>query len=425
MIGQLRTAGPAILGSLGTAVATQGFVLVTGILAARLLGPTDRGHLALVWTVTLMLTQLGTLGLPLAVTYEIAGARATANSLLRDIGGSVRRQIAWVTILHAIIVGGLVATTRTPVVAACLSIAVIPASFVQTFVIAALQGSQRFREYNWLRLVSVAVYAAVLTILAAVGAANLTTVTAAWVAGWLVAGMVTALAAKRVFIQDLASSMVAAASTKQLRRFGLRGLFGWVSPTETLRIDQLAVGLILSATSLGLYVAALAFTNLPRFLAQAVGNVAYPRVAAEPDSTLQRRLIWRYTALGTAIGSAVCGALAVAAAPLVHLAFGAAFAEAVGPMRILLFATALLCARRVLSEAMRGGGFVGATSRAELVSWLSLIPSLPIFGLTYGLNGVALVLCGAYSLSLGTLVWSMIGARYNGRRRPLCPIGSE
>ena len=65
MIRQLRSrSGQAILGSLCSAVAIQGLVLVTGVLAARVLGPIDRGHLALIWTVALVLAQFGTLGLP-------------------------------------------------------------------------------------------------------------------------------------------------------------------------------------------------------------------------------------------------------------------------------------------------------------------------------------------------------------------------
>ncbi|MDQ3067885.1 MAG: oligosaccharide flippase family protein, partial [Actinomycetota bacterium] len=220
------------------------------------------------------------------------------------------------------------------------------------------------------------------------------------------------LTARRVFGDDVPSGDGAAtASEAALRRFGLRGLLGWVSPTETLRVDQLVVGLVLSAYDLGLYVAALAFTNLPRFLAQAVGNVAYPRVAVERNFAAQRRQMWRYVAFGTAVSTVVAGLLAAAADPLVRLAFGDAFGGAVGPLRLLLLATVTLCARRVLSEAMRGAGFAGATSRAEIASWLSLVPTLPLLGLEYGLDGVALALCSAYLLSLFTLLWVMAASR--------------
>lgn len=420
MIGRPRGAGGrAVLGGLGYAVAHQSVLLVTGILAARLLGPIDRGHLALIWTITLVVTQFGTLGLPLAVTYEIACGRATARSLLRDLGASVRSQIALLSALYALLIVALVTTTTTPAVAAGISIAVIPALLVQSYAGAALQGTQQFRQYNLLRLAPLAVYAIALVVLAALGSVDLTTATAAWVASWLVSGVATVLLARPVFREDASKdSSVAPASPAALRRFGLRGVLGWASPTETLRVDQLVVGLVLSAYDLGLYVAALAFTNLPRFLVQAVGNVAYPRVAAERNVEAQRRQVWRYVAFGSAVSTVVAGLIAVAAVPLVRLAFGEAFIGAVGPLRVLLFATVILCARRVLSEAMRGAGLAGATSRAEAASWLSLVPTLPLLGLAYGLIGVAVALCIAYLLSLGMLLWAMVGSRILPWGRP-------
>ena len=47
---------------------------------------------------------------------------------------------------------------------------------------------------------------------------------------------------------------------------------------ETFRLDQAVVGLFLTPAALGLYVVGLAFANLPRFIAQSVGYIAYPRI---------------------------------------------------------------------------------------------------------------------------------------------------
>jgi len=405
VIARLRTAlGSAVAGSLASAVAIQGFVLITGVLAARLLGPQDRGYLALIWTVTLVVSQLGTCGLPLAVTYEIAGRRATPRSLLRDLGPTVRLQIVGFTALQALLTVGLVAVTATPALAAFIAIPVVPASLLQSYVFAGLQGAQQFGQFNVLRPASVAVYAVGLVGLAAVGSPGLAAVSAAWVVGWIVSGAFCFSAGRRAIrVAISADDAVQSASPAEMRRFGLQGLFGWVSPTETLRIDQLAVGLVLSAYDLGLYVAALAVTNLPRFLAQAVGTVAYPRIAAAQTEDERRYLLWRYVALGSALSVGVSGVIFLAADPLVRLAFGDTFSSSVGPLRILLLATVILCVRRVLAEAMRGAGYVGATSRAEAVSWISLVPTLPL-GLIYDLDGVAIALCISYALGLYSLL---------------------
>jgi O-antigen/teichoic acid export membrane protein len=409
-----------MVGGLGTAVLIQGFVLVTGVLAARLLGPTDRGHLALVWTFTLVVVQLGTLGLPLAITYEIAAGRATTRSLLRDLRRSATAQIAIATACHAVAMAVLVSATSTPATIAWMSLLVIPATLLQSFALAALQGTQNFRAYNGLRLVPVAVYAVLLGILAAADAASLATVAAAWVAGAVAAGVLTVIYTRkggRRSAPDIPTPP--RASPSAMRRFGLRGLLGWVSPTDTMRLDQLTVGLVLSAYDLGIYVAALAFTNLPRFLSQAVGNVAYPRVASAKGDA-QRAQVWRFTIFGTGVSAVVAAVLAAAADPLVRLAFGDAFASAIGPLRILLVATVILCMRRVLADALRGAGMPGAGSRAEVASWLTLVPSVLVLGLTFGLNGVAVAVGLAYLSSLAVLLYSSraLSSRQRGDHPP-------
>src|SRR5829696_5675317 len=52
--------------------AVQLFLLVSGVVVARLLGVENRGHLALYWVIALIVTFLGTTGLPSSVTYWIA-----------------------------------------------------------------------------------------------------------------------------------------------------------------------------------------------------------------------------------------------------------------------------------------------------------------------------------------------------------------
>ena len=55
--------------------ALQATVMLTGILAARLLGPENRGLLALIWVVAVALAQFGTLGVPAALTFYVGRGR--------------------------------------------------------------------------------------------------------------------------------------------------------------------------------------------------------------------------------------------------------------------------------------------------------------------------------------------------------------
>jgi O-antigen/teichoic acid export membrane protein len=72
----------AVVGSLASGVFAQGVLVVTGVVAARTLGPTDRGYLALVVLVPTVLVLAGNIGLPLATTYFMAKGPSCARSAL-------------------------------------------------------------------------------------------------------------------------------------------------------------------------------------------------------------------------------------------------------------------------------------------------------------------------------------------------------
>ena len=82
--------------------------------------------------------------------------------------------------------------------------------------------------------------------------------------------------------------------TSWILRFGRRSLFGGAPAVEAYRADQAVVALFLPPVALGIYVVALALTNLPRFIARSVGMVATPTVAAGATQEHARRTMWRF-----------------------------------------------------------------------------------------------------------------------------------
>jgi O-antigen/teichoic acid export membrane protein len=199
-------------------------------------------------------------------------------------------------------------------------------------------------------------------------------------------------------------------------RFGVRGLLGYISPIESFRLDQAVIGLFLTPTALGLYVVGVSLTNLPRFLAQSVGLVAYPRIASVTALTEARRLSWRYFWLALAISLAVVIPLELSAATLITFFFGNEFAGATSVARILLLGTVILGARRVLADGARGMGYPGVGTLAETGSWLALLPALALLLPALGLNGVALALVVSWCFSLAILFAALALARRSGGR---------
>jgi O-antigen/teichoic acid export membrane protein len=171
---------------------------------------------------------------------------------------------------------------------------------------------------------------------------------------------------------------------------------------ETFRLDQALVGLFLEPLQLGLYIAALAFTNLPALISRSIGLIAFPRVASETDD--RRRMVRRFYWLAVVtLGGSVL-ALELAAGRLVPLFFGDDFRDAVSMTRILLIGAFFYGVRRVLSDSASGAGAPGLASIAELSSWVVLLPLFGVLTPLYGAEGVAAALTIAYAVSLVTLL---------------------
>src|SRR5688572_9717608 len=82
------------LGSLATAAAIQCALLLSGTVAARMLGPADRGRLALISIVPSVLAIAGAAGLALALSYYIAREPGQARALVALVRPSRLNQLA-------------------------------------------------------------------------------------------------------------------------------------------------------------------------------------------------------------------------------------------------------------------------------------------------------------------------------------------
>jgi O-antigen/teichoic acid export membrane protein len=391
-----RATGPTV----GAGLTLQLAVLVSGVVAARILGVEDRGYLALLALFPAIMAQFGALGVPLAVTYFVSKAPGEARLVVRTAARIAVGQAAVLLVMHVLLLWIVLADHATHVrTAALFTLASVPAALAQHYGLAVLQGQGRLRVFNVLRLLAPAAYSVTIVALLLVGAGSLPRVTLAWVAAnAAVAAAILATAAR-----GLPAAGRGRTDARPLIRFGSRSLLGYASPIDSFRVDQAVVGLLLSPAALGVYVVALAFTNLPRFVAQSIGLVAYPAVARERPGQ-RENAVWRFVLLTALVAAAIVGALELLAGRLVPLFFGADFDGAITVARILLIGAFFLSVRRVLTDAARGAGRTAAGSAAEVVSWLGLAPALLLFAPRWGPEGVAAAVSLSAAVSLLVLV---------------------
>jgi O-antigen/teichoic acid export membrane protein len=193
-------------------------------------------------------------------------------------------------------------------------------------------------------------------------------------------------------------------SNRDLLRFGFQGLLGSTYPAEGFRIDQLAVGIFLSPTALGLYVVGFAFTNLPMLISQSLAYIAYPGVAAATDLRHRRRMIWQFFLLFGVVAVAAVVVLEGTVALLIPFFFGNQFAPSIQIARIALVGGLLLSARRLLAETLRGAGYPLAGTLAEASLLVVLLPALVVGGYLWGPEGMAGAVALAGFASLLVLV---------------------
>jgi len=395
-----RSLEGGVAGSLAAGLVGQLVLIVSGIIVARALGAEGRGQLAVIVLVPAVLSQLGTFGVPLALTYAIARNAEGGPPLLRSLAGLISVQVIALTAAQ---VGIFLLLARDDERTATLAaIPVMPALIAQQYGLAILQGQQRFGAFNVLRVAPAALYAAALAAIFALGDADLVELVLAWVVTNVVVGLLLAVVSVRYAAR--AQGRSSEEPIGGLIRYGGSAILGSSSPAEILRLDQAVIALSLSRTALGLYVVALAFTNLPRFISQSVGMVAYPRVASAAASAAQE-LVRTYLVLVVLVAGVVVVLLELAVAWCIPWLFGSDFADAVTTARILLVAAFLLAVRRVLTDVAQGLGTPISGTVAELVNLSVALPLIVLSAPLWGIEAAAAALTLGAAASLAVLAW--------------------
>jgi O-antigen/teichoic acid export membrane protein/O-antigen ligase len=394
-------AARAMAGSLLAAGVSQAVLVVSGVLVARALGPADRGYMAIVLWVPSLVAFVGSLGLPLASTYFVARSPESAHSIARKLIVPALLQAA-VGVLISL--GALVTVfSGAPahvISAGLIATLLVPALLAQIYGLALLQGQRRFRAFNVSRVVPGSLYSVAVLGVFVAGVHSLIQITLVTIAANVVAAGLIIVVLLRGLVPRGDTAGVAVPSLSQLARFGLKGFFGSVSPVEDFRLDQAVVALFLNPITLGFYVVAQAFTNLPRFVAQSVGMIAYPSVAGHRDPRLARQSLWRHFGLGAGLALGAVTVLEIAVPSVISLFFGAAFSEAVPIARILLIGSFCISARRLLADGVRGAGYPTLGTIAEAASWIILMPAMVVLTPMFGAEGVALALTVSWAASL-------------------------
>lgn len=375
---------------------------------ARVLGPADRGLLALMVAVGAFTLVLVGLGLPLAVQYfasrrDVDPSALLGNTLLYAAGiAAVLVPLAWLA--HESI-ADLASRGRGGEIW-ILAAALVPITFLDWTTTNQLVGALRFVRYNALIVVSRLAYLAAIVVLL----------------GFLGLGVAAALTATALMsLVMLAGSLppilrcgrprVERALFGRMVRYGTRVQFGAIFQMANARLDVLVLQAFRPLKEVGYYVIAQTIAELVTTLALAFRTAVLPLVsrlegdAAQDGTTIASVRHYGILAGTAAVLNAGFGTL------VILFAFGPAFHPAVVPMLVLLPGIWFLGLGTMISGHLGGRGRPGTSSllaglAAAVTVGLDLLLIPPL-----GVTGAALASVVAYTVygSASLVALSRIG----------------
>lgn len=376
--------------------------VVSGMLAARLLGPSGRGELAIVTLWPMALGILGNLGMNQAVAFFTAQQPERRNGLFTAamvIGAAQGVLFAGLGyFLLPLLLGGHEASVLQ---LARWFLLFIPLSFLSGYLLNLLQGAMHLNAYNLSRMLGAAWYTLVVVALFLSDRADIGTIVTWQLAGYGVNGLLNFWLVRRLLGVHWQWD---ASVVRPVLSYGAKTQLGGVTYYLNQRLDQLVMSVWLEPQALGYYVVAVALASPLTIIPTAIGIVTLPAAARETAVAAQaviRRSV--RTVLLLCVGSAL--ALFLLVPYLLPLFFGEAFRPAIGACRVLVLAMIPLSLSLVLYESLRALNHPLGQAYAEvtgnLVTILLLVWLLP----RYGFLGAAYASLGAYAASLLAAVW--------------------
>lgn len=371
----------------GTNLLLALLALLTGSLAARLLGPEGRGELAAIQMWPAFLATIASLGLPQALIFfsarsaERAG-RYLGSALLLSVLACAPFMAAGYVLLPYV----LSAQPSETVTAARWYLWLLPIQAIGAMPYHLLRGRSDFAVWNALRM--------------APGIGWLGVLAFAWLSGSPRAALLAYL-----YLGFLALLIV---PTFQILRervagpfrpdpghwrpmltYGVPSVLSSVPQLLNLRLDQLLMAAFLPMQTLGLYVVAVTWSSAVAQLPNALGTVLFPRTAAQADVRQQGRVVAQGARLAVLCAVTVGAGVALASPWAIPMLFGERFAAAVPAGLVLVVAAAIASVNSVLEEGLRGLGHPTVVLWAELGGLAVTAIALLLLLVPFGIVGAA------------------------------------
>ena len=416
-------AGRTVARTAGFNMASTVLAGLGGVLLARTLGPTVRGDYAAITAWFGMALMVGGMGQPAALCFYVARDPRRARQYV-----ATSRAMMLATGALALTTGMLLAPVLSrgnPEVATGYRIA-FGASIV-AFVGASYTFSLQARDLHRWNVVRVSQPVLSLVAMGALWLLRLLTLSAALIVLAVTMVLQLAWAYRCCRLSGLAPGRSEARLVRPLATYGTAQIAALTPAALNTQLDQLVLSQTVLPADLGRYAIAVSLTSLPIPLVAAIGNVAFPRLAARrivTDGTVRLQLLAVLSSAGLA--TAMLVPLASVSYWLVPLIFGDGYRGTVPLLCILTPGAVFLACNQVVGDLLRGRNHPAivawAQGLAAAFTVVLLFALLPVIGVA----GAAIASTVSYGVALAVMLRSLWRLPRHARGSgPMVPVTPE
>jgi O-antigen/teichoic acid export membrane protein len=384
----LTRAGLLTLGFNGAALVTN---LLSGVLVARVLGPSGRGELAAIIVMPNLIGWVFALGCLQATSYHQARVPRDAARLLSTWGVLLVPMSVVTLVIGEIALPTLLgAQSAATVELGQLFFLTVVVVFVGELAFGVLLGDHDFTFYNIMRVAQPGLTAAgylTLWALQALSVRSALAVTA------LMNTLPVAFAVTRV-VRRHGIGRPDLALARSTLWYGLRVHGNTVSSLANARLDLMIMPAFLGASQVGLYSVATNVSWIVVVLAGALSVIVLP-AAARPGARTDRTVILSLQAT-LIVGLVLALAVGLASGVLVEAVYGPGFGDSVAALLLLLPGSVLLAGSSILIAGLAARNRPLTSSGAQGLGLLITVPGLLLFLPHGGINAAALVSTVSY-----------------------------
>jgi O-antigen/teichoic acid export membrane protein len=390
-------------------VAAAGFA--TAIVISRALGPTGRGFYAVAATIGALGVQFSNLGLHASNMYYVAKDRTLLPTL---VGNTLAVVLVAGVLMFLGGVGFVVWPNLSPIHGTLLLLALIsiPAGLAYSLTQGLLLGVNEVRTYNKIECIGKTLILVLICIPAAFHRG-----TAELFFGFTLASTALTFLWALVRARGVSASrpLLSWVVFRQSIGLGIRAytiaFFGFL----LLRIDLLMVKYMLGAAEAGYYSISQVLAENTMMFPVIVGLLLFPKLSATARREEKLQLTNKAVLVTAALMLPVVVVAALAAGPLISIAFGAKFLPAVSPFIWLMPGTYFLGVETVMVQLLNSEGFPPII----IVAWVAdtiINVAVNVWAIPrYGILGASIVSSVCYFLIfvlVCAVVWKTFSTRY-------------